>query len=107
MQLIHDVAPGVNQAFTTALNGQAAFAQGILDLAAAGADVIVDDVIYFAEAMFQDDNVAQAVDQVKAAGVAYFSSAGNSDRKSYESPFTPGPSFAPGSQYFAGRLDPF
>ncbi len=95
MQLIHDVAPGVDQAFTTAFNGQAAFAQGILDLAAAGADVIVDDVIYFAEAMFQDDNVAQVVDQVKAAEVAYFSSAGNSDRKSYESTFTPGPSFAP------------
>lgn len=63
MQLIHDLAPGSSQAFHSAFNGgQAGFAQGIIDLANAGADVIVDDVIYFAEPMFQDGVVAQAVD---------------------------------------------
>ncbi|MBM83138.1 MAG: hypothetical protein CMJ78_21460, partial [Planctomycetaceae bacterium] len=94
MQLIHDVAPGATQAFHTAFGGQASFAQGIIELAdsvangGAGADVIVDDVLFFAEPMFQDGVIAQAVDQVKAGGVAYFSSAGNSDRQSYESAFT-------------------
>ena len=37
--------------------------------------------------MFQDGIISQAVDLVKARGVSYFSSAGNDDRKSYESPF--------------------
>ena len=73
MEIIHDVAPGASQAFHTAFEGQASFAQGIIDLADAGAKVINDDVIYFAEPLYQDGIVAQAVDQVKARGVAYFS----------------------------------
>jgi hypothetical protein len=89
MQLIHDVAPGASQAFHTADGGQAAFANGILDLASAGADVIVDDVIYFAEPMFQDGIIAQAVNIVVGNGAAYFSSAGNNARKSYESAYRP------------------
>ncbi|NJN47704.1 MAG: peptidase S8 [Candidatus Competibacteraceae bacterium] len=99
MQLIHDVAPGVDQAFHTAFLGQADFALGIEELAGCppgsavgctpvagvAADVIVDDIIYFAEPMFQDGIIAQAVDHVKANGVAYFSAAGNSARQSFES----------------------
>jgi hypothetical protein len=87
MQIVHDVAPGASLAFHTAFNGDADFAQGILDLASAGAKVIVDDVAYFNEPMFQDGIIAQAVDTVKSQGVAYFSAAGNSARRSYESPF--------------------
>ena len=86
-QIIHDVAPGASLAYHTAFNGEADFAQGIIDLADAGATVIVDDVGYFDEPMFQDGIVAQAVDTVKKRGVAYFSSAGNSARASYESAF--------------------
>lgn len=89
MQLIHDVAPGSSQAFHTATDGgMADFANGIMELATvAGADVIVDDVLFFAEPMFQDGIIAQAADSVMAMGVPYFSSAGNSGRNSYESPF--------------------
>jgi hypothetical protein len=88
MQIIHDVAPGAGQAFHSAFNGTAAFANGITDLAnIAGADIINDDVIYFAEPMFQDGIIAQAVDAVKAAGVAYFSAAGNQADQSYEDTF--------------------
>lgn len=86
-QIIHDVAPGASIAYHTAFNGEADFAQGIIDLANAGATVIVDDVSYFDEPMFQDGIVAQAVDSVKKRGVAYFSSSGNSARASYESQF--------------------
>ena len=86
-QLVHDLAPGSKLAFHTAFNGDADFAQGILDLANAGADVIVDDVSYFAEPMFQDGIISQAVDQVASQGVAYFSSAGNNADHSYEAPF--------------------
>jgi subtilase family protein len=97
MQLIHDVAPGAPQAFHTAFDGMASFAQGIIDLANAGARVIIDDVIYFFEPMFQDGIVAQAVDTVAARGVAYFSAAGNEARRSYEDGFRPGAIFAPGA----------
>ncbi len=89
MEIIHDVAPGARLAFHTALEGQASFAQGIIDLADAGAMVINDDVIYFTEPFYQDGIIAQAVNTVKAQGVAYFSSAGNAGRKAYESPFRP------------------
>jgi subtilisin family serine protease len=87
MQLIHDVAPGASQAFYTAFESQEDFAAGIRALAALGAQVIVDDVIYYAEPMFEDGIIAQAVDDVYRGGVAYFSSAGNDGRLSYESRF--------------------
>ena len=87
MQIIHDVAPGASLAFHTAFNGQADFAQGIRDLANAGSNVIVDDIIYFAEPMFQDGVIAQAADDVNSQGVAYFSSAGNTTRQSYASDY--------------------
>lgn len=84
MQIIHDVAPGADLAFHTAFGGIATFASGIEDLADAGADVIVDDVFYLGEPMFQDGAIAKAVDNVAADGVVYFSAAGNMARDSYQ-----------------------
>lgn len=95
MQLIHDVAPGADLAFHTAFLGQADFANGIIALANAGADVIVDDIFYWEEPMFQDGIIAQAIDQVVADGVAFFSAAGNDGRQSYESAFNPSGLFEP------------
>ncbi len=86
-QLVHDLAPGSDLAFHEGFNGQADFAQGVLDLADAGANVIVDDIGYLAEPMFQDGIIAQAIDEVAGRGVAYFSSAGNDADRSYASPF--------------------
>lgn len=98
MQIIADVAPGARQVFYSAFNGQAAFAQGIVELAlAANADVIVDDVIYYAEPFFQDGIIAQAVDSAVSQGSAYFSAAGNNARNSYASAFRSGQSFAAGA----------
>ena len=88
MQIVHDIAPGSSQAFHTAFTGTAGFAQGIRDLnEIAGAQVIVDDVIYFAEPMFQDGPIAQSADAVRANGASYFSSAGNNERNSFEGKF--------------------
>ncbi len=89
MEILHDVAPGAGLAFHTFRGGQAAFADAIRTLTAAGAEVIVDDTTNLAEPMFQDGPVAQAVDQAAENGVAYFSSAGNDARSSYESGFVP------------------
>jgi Subtilase family len=76
-QIVHDLAPGASIDFATAFGGEPAFAAGIRALAAAGAKVIADDVAYFEEPFFQDGPVAVAVDEVAAAGVSYFSAAGN------------------------------
>jgi hypothetical protein len=84
LQIVHAIAPAAGLAFYTAENSEADFATGIGKLAAAGAHIIDDDVGYFDEPFFQDGIVAQAIDQVAATGVAYFSSAGNDGRFSYE-----------------------
>jgi Subtilase family len=78
LEIVHDLAPGAELLFATAFTGQPQFAQNIRDLRAAGADIIVDDIFYFAEPVFQDGIIAQAVEDVVADGAQYYSSAGNS-----------------------------
>lgn len=77
LEIVHDLAPGAALYFATAFNSEASFAQNILDLRAAGCDIIVDDVGYLDEPVFQDGIVAQAVNSVTASGALYFSAAGN------------------------------
>jgi hypothetical protein len=77
LEIIYDLVPGAALLFATAFNSQASFAANIEALRNAGADIIVDDVGYFAEAVFQDDDVASAVNTVTDDGALYFSSAGN------------------------------
>ena len=98
MQLIRDIAPDATQSFHTAFLGQADFASGIGELAAppSNARVIVDDVINLFEPMFQDGIIAQAVDNVVAAGNSYFSSSGNQARFSYQSAFRTSAGTGPG-----------
>jgi hypothetical protein len=86
-QLVHDIAPKARLAFATAFDGEVAFANNIRALAGVqglpnsrpdfAAQIIVDDVLYLNAGMFADTIVAQAVDDVTAMGVSYFSSAGN------------------------------
>src|SRR5205814_2302830 len=79
-----DLAPGAQLFFSTAGNSTAEFAQNILDLRAAGCDIIVDDVIFpLNEAPFQDNAVARAVNTVTTDGALYFSSAGNQGNKAH------------------------
>ena len=87
MQLIHDIAPGADLGFYTAFLGFSAFAQGIVELVHSGCDIIVDNILYNSEAAFQDDLIAQAVDHAVDMGVAYFTSAGNRARNSWEGPY--------------------
>ena len=77
LEIVHDLAPGATLFFATAMGGQAQFAQNIIDLQTAGCEVIIDDVLYFAEPVFQDGVIAQAVETVAGAGVVFVSSAGN------------------------------
>ena len=106
LEQIHDIAPGAGLAFHTAAEGQVGFANGIRALQQAGSQVIVDDIVYFAEPFFQDGIVAQAVtDVVNNHGATYFSSTGNFADSGYLSPFrgvnasVPGvPGTAPGAK---------
>ena len=77
MEIVYDMAPGASLFFATADQSEASFAQNILNLRAAGCDIIIDDVFYIDEPVFQDGIVAQAVNSVTADGALYFSSAGN------------------------------
>ena len=90
LEIIHDLAPGAQLYFASAYVSISDFAQKIRDLQAAGCTVIVDDVGYFVESPFQDGQtpgvvsttnggvVSQAVKDVAALGVLYFSAAANS-----------------------------
>ena len=90
LEIIHDVAPNAQLYFNTAFGGKASFANGITALANNGCKVIIDDILNLSEAMFQDDIVAQAVNNVKNnQEVTYLSAAGNSTNKSYENSFQP------------------
>lgn len=81
MEIVYDMAPGSTPIFATAFISQASFADNIIALQHAGCKVIVDDVTYFEEPVFQDGVIAQAVNTVVANGSIYFSSAANSGSK--------------------------
>ncbi|BAJ73726.1 subtilisin-like serine protease [Microbacterium testaceum StLB037] len=79
VQLVHGIAPGAELAFASVDEGHAASViEAIEMLVADGADVIVDDVEPKNEPVFQRSPVGEAIARANAAGVAYFSAAGNS-----------------------------
>ncbi|MCS3640704.1 T9SS type A sorting domain-containing protein [Salinibacter ruber] len=88
MQIVRDVAPGATQAFHTAIIGTSNFAKGMEELVEAGADVVVDDIIYLTQPFFQDGQLAQKANEiVKEEGVPYFSAALNFAEQSYSNGF--------------------
>lgn len=89
LQIVHDVAPGAELYFRTGFLTAGDFATGIKQLTTAGCKVIVDDLTYLTEPFLKDGVVAKAVNDAKALGVTYFSSAGNFANKSYEKDFKP------------------
>ncbi|MBS0321919.1 MAG: S8 family serine peptidase [Proteobacteria bacterium] len=103
LQIVHDLAPGATLYFATAFNSDVDFANNIRALAGLsvtappdgiatpGCDIIIDDVSYSNESGLHDGQpapsdaslalITQAVNDVTAAGVLYFSSAANSGNK--------------------------
>jgi len=86
VQILHKMAPRARLGFASGSLGEVAFAESIRKLAnlpghtgIAGfnADVITDDISYGGEPFFGETIIGAAIDEVAAAGVAYFSSAGN------------------------------
>jgi subtilisin family serine protease len=78
MEIVYDLAPGVQLFFASAFNGPDSFANNIRLLRNTyHCDIIVDDVSYSDEPVFQDGVIAQAVNDVTTDGALYFSSASN------------------------------
>ena len=104
-EIAYKMAPKARIGFATAFLGTVDFANNIRALAGLpgytypaatqqgfAADVICDDVSYEDEPFFQDGIIGRGVDDVAAAGVAYFSSAGNElPINAYASDFRPVP----------------
>ena len=79
MEIVHDLAPGAKLFFATAFTSPESMADNIRTLRFTfGCDIIVDDVSWSDEGVFQDTTIALAVNDVTADGALYFSSAGNS-----------------------------
>lgn len=76
-ELIHDIAPGAEIYFHSAGQSRVEMAAAIDALCDAGVDVIVDDVLFLLEMVYQDDKVAIAAENCIEKGVSYFSAAGN------------------------------
>lgn len=78
LEIIHKIVPDAALTFATTESSAAQMAQNISDLAFKfGCKIIVDDETSTDEPPFQDWTVAQAINQVTAAGVLYFTSTGN------------------------------
>jgi Subtilase family len=104
-QVIHDMAPGARLGFATANGGEVNFANNIRSLAGLPdgtnkrpgfkADIVLDDTFYIDEPHYSDGISSRAIDEVAAAGVSYFTAAGNQPpTQSYDSdlrlvPFDP------------------
>ena len=111
LQIAHDVAPGSKLCFATANGGQLNFANNIRNLAdksgPCGADVVVDDITYPDEPMFSDGVISDAIDQVAANGVSYFSSAGNQGQQNaWQSPVRLVPASVAGTNLNLDGADP-
>ncbi|MGM0564991.1 MAG: PKD domain-containing protein [Pseudomonadota bacterium] len=92
-ELVYDVASGSSIAFHQAGPGIAGFASGIDDLCTpaasggAGATVAVDDIIYFAQLMYQADPVSQAASNCHESGIPYLTAAGNGANLAFHEEF--------------------
>jgi len=79
LELVHGIAPGADLLFASAGDDQFQMAQRIFDLAAAGADIIVDDIGHPQEPTYQPGPIEVAIQDVRAQGVVYLAAVGNNN----------------------------
>src|SRR4030095_6624423 len=87
-EIIADLAPGASLLFRTGFPTSLDFIAAVQELTAAGAQVIVDDIGFFNEPIFEEGPVAQAVRQAIQQGVVFVSAAGNDAQRHYQGLFT-------------------
>ncbi len=83
LEIVHDVAPGADLAFSTGLT-TLSFINAINFFVSTGVDIIVDDLGFLAEPFFEDGPVAQAANQAANNGVIFISAAGNDALNHYQ-----------------------
>jgi hypothetical protein len=77
LEVVYDVCPGCKLFFATSWTGMEPYANNIRQLYDKHqCQVIISNGLYFAEAYFQDDMIAQAVDYVSSKGVFFYAAAG-------------------------------
>lgn len=82
-EIIHDLAPGANLFFRSGFPSSLDMIAAIEDLTAAGAHIIVDDIGFLSEPVFEDGPVAQAVQAAVNSGIIYVTAAGNNASENY------------------------
>jgi hypothetical protein len=88
-ELAYDVAPGVDILFHSAGNNRREMADAISILCSNGqATVVVDDILFLGESVYQDDLPAQAATACVAGGVPYLTAAGNDGDRAYRKTFS-------------------
>lgn len=96
LEVIYTLAPGAQLYFATSGGSPEQMAANIQALVAAGCNIVVDDVMFPAEGVFQADLLSQTITSAAAQGVFYFSAAGNLGRLdagssgTWEGDFNPG-----------------
>src|SRR3989304_354106 len=92
LEIIHDIAPGAELAFSDGFGTSLTFINSIDFLVDEAVDIIVDDIGFLDEPYFQDGMVAQAVeDAIEKKRVVYVSSAGNNGDDHYQKDYFNGP----------------
>src|SRR5262245_60915260 len=76
LEIVHDLAPGAELSFSGA-GTSLEFIDAVRCLVAAGVDVLVDDLGFYAEPYFEDGPVAVAVREAVETGASYVTAAGN------------------------------
>jgi subtilisin family serine protease len=87
-EIIYDLAPEATLLFHTGFPTSLDFIAAVRELTAAGVQVIVDDIGFFNEPVFEEGPVAQAVRQAIQQGVVFVSAAGNDAQRHYQGLFS-------------------
>lgn len=90
-QVVYDVAPGAEILFHTAIGesnlvDDKSYSEAVNSLVNAGANIIVDDVV-FPTSIFQDGEAARSAKAAVDKGVVFISAAGNNGKISYQSKY--------------------
>ena len=89
-EIVHAIAPGAAIAFAAGGADLDSFAASVTALENAGCNIIVDDLVYDDEPFFANAGPADlAIANAVAAGVTYFTAAGNFANNAFAADFTP------------------